>query len=126
MDSIVHFEIPADDVKRAAKFYKNAFGWSAQQYGKMEYWMLQTTEVGDDRMPKNPGSINGGMAKRRAPLKSVTVTIGVADIDKALEKVKKHGGKVVGKKTEIPDMGWSAYIRDSEGNVIGLYQFPSR
>lgn len=25
--AIVHFEIPADDVTRAQKFYKQAFGW---------------------------------------------------------------------------------------------------
>ena len=62
------------------------------------------------------------MGKREGPLKSVTVTIGVADIDKSLAKVEKLGGKVIGKKTEIPNMGWTAYIKDTEGNVIGLYQ----
>ncbi|MDA4121775.1 MAG: VOC family protein [Thaumarchaeota archaeon] len=123
MDSIVHFEIPADDVKRAAKFYKDAFGWAAQQYAPMEYWMLQTTETDEKTMmPKKPGAINGGMGKREGPLKSVVVTVGVADIDKSLAKVEKLGGKVVGKKTEIPNMGWTAYIKDTEGNVIGLYQ----
>ena len=30
MDSIVHFEIPADDPKRAGEFYNKAFGWDVQ------------------------------------------------------------------------------------------------
>ncbi len=32
MPTIVHFEIPADDVDRAKKFYSDLFGW------KMERW----------------------------------------------------------------------------------------
>jgi uncharacterized protein len=122
MDSIVHFEIPADDVKRAAKFYKDAFGWSMQQFAPMDYWMVQTTEVDENQMPKNPGSINGGMAKRGGPVKSIVVTVAVADIDKALAKVEKLGGKTVQKKQPVGDMGFTAYFKDSEGNVVGLYQ----
>ena len=32
MPTIIHFEIPADDVERAKKFYSDLFGW------KMEKW----------------------------------------------------------------------------------------
>src|SRR5450759_1422528 len=35
MDSIVHFEIPADNPKRASKFYNDAFGWNIQQWESM-------------------------------------------------------------------------------------------
>ncbi len=124
MDSIVHFEIPADDVKRASKFYKGAFGWSMQQSAPMEYWMVQTTEVDENQMPKNPGTINGGLAKRGGPLKSIVVTIMVSDIDKALAKVEKRGGKTIQKKQPVGDMGFTAYFKDSEGNVVGLFQAP--
>ena len=122
MDSVVHFEIPADDAKRASKFYKGAFGWSLQQYAPMDYWLVQTTEVGENQMPKNPGAINGGMAKRGGPIKSVVITIMVDDIDKSLAKVEKLGGKTVQKKQPIPDMGFTAYFKDTEGNVVGLFQ----
>lgn len=122
MDSIVHFEIPADDIKRASTFYKKAFGWTAEEFGGMEYWSLGTTESNEQGMPKNPGSINGGMGKRGGPLKNVTVTIAVADIDKALDKVEKLGGKTVQKKQSIGEMGFTAYFKDSEGNTIGLWQ----
>lgn len=54
--------------------------------------------------------------------KAVTVTISVPDIDAALKNVKGLGGKPVGKKMPVGDMGWSAYFEDTEGNVIGLWQ----
>src|SRR5271169_6296772 len=107
MDSVVHFEIPADDVRRASAFYKKAFGWNIERMGDMEYWGLTTTEVGKDRMPKNPGAINGGMGKRASPLKVPVVTIAVKDIDKTLASVEKLGGKTVEKKTSIGPMGFT-------------------
>ena len=33
MDPVVHFEMPADDQKRAGEFYSKAFGWQPQQLG---------------------------------------------------------------------------------------------
>ena len=30
MPSIVHFEIPADDISRAKTFYSNLFGWKIE------------------------------------------------------------------------------------------------
>jgi uncharacterized protein len=126
MDSVVHFEIPADDTTRASKFYKDVFGWNIMKWeGPMPYWMLGTADSDENGRPKNPGAINGGMGKREAPLKSITVTINVADIEKALQKVEKAGGKTVSKKQPIGDMGFTAYFKDSEGNVVGLFQ-PTR
>jgi predicted enzyme related to lactoylglutathione lyase len=123
MDSIVHFEIPAKDTKRAAAFYAKAFGWQISEYPGMNYWSLGTTASDQQGRPTSPGAINGGMGKKgkTAPA-NVTVTIGVKDIDAALASVKKLGGKAIGKKSEVPGMGWSAYFRDTEGNVIGLWQ----
>lgn len=122
MDSVVHFEIPADDPKRASSFYKKAFGWTAEEFMGMGYWMLGTTET-NDKGPVNPGAINGGMGKRAAPLKNIVVTISVQDIDKSLDKIEKLGGKTVQKKQEIGgNMGFTAYFKDSEGNIVGLWQ----
>jgi uncharacterized protein len=125
MDSVVHFEIPADDLKRASTFYKKAFGWNAEEYQGMGYWMLGTTEADSQGRPKNPGAINGGMGKREGALKGVTVTIMVKDIEKALEKIEKLGGKTIQKKYPIGDMGFAAYFKDSEGNTVGLFQTAS-
>jgi hypothetical protein len=123
MDPVVHFEIPARDVKRASAFYSKAFGWNLNQFPGFEYWSVVTTDSDQNGMPKSPGSINGGMGKKggMAP-KEVTVTISVPDIDAALKNVQKLGGSLVGKKMPVGDMGWSAYFEDTEGNVIGLWQ----
>jgi len=123
MDPIVHFEIPAKDIKRAAAFYSKAFGWNITQYPNFEYWTLGTTPVDKNGMATTPGSINGGMGRKgeMAP-DAVTVTISVADIDAALATVKKLGGKQSGKKMPVGDMGFSAYFEDTEGNIIGLFQ----
>ncbi len=123
MDSIVHFEIPADDPKRAQKFYSDVFGWQVRPMEGAPYWMLITTELdAKGQAPKNPGAINGGMGKREGPLKGIVVTVNVKDIDKALKAVESRGGKTVQKKQPVGDMGFTAYFKDSEGNVVGLWQ----
>ena len=123
MDSVVHFEIPAKDVKRASNFYNKAFGWQLNQFPGFEYWSVGTTMSDANGTPTTPGAINGGMGKKgvMAP-DAVTVTVSVKDIDESLATVKKLGGKQVGKKQAVGDMGWSAYFQDTEGNVIGLFQ----
>lgn len=32
MTTIVHFEIPADDIDRARKFYSELFGWKIEKW----------------------------------------------------------------------------------------------
>ena len=123
---VVHFEIPADDVSRAKKFYATVFGWSANDFPEMEYVMLGTTESDENGMPKQPGAINGGMLKREDPVNYPVVTIDVENMDEALEKVKKNGGLVVREKLPVGDMGFAAYFKDSEGNTIGLWQNASK
>ena len=122
MDSIVHFEIPADNTKRASDFYSKAFGWMINPMPEMDYIMVGTAESDENGMPKNPGSINGGMAKRGGPVENIVVTIAVKDIDNTLRTIEKLGGKTVVGKTPIGDMGFTAYFKDSEGNTVGLFQ----
>jgi predicted enzyme related to lactoylglutathione lyase len=122
-NSVVHFEIPADDFERAQKFYTDAFGWNLQHMPELQYSMVMTTESDEQGMPKTPGSINGGMGKRQSPTSEhPTVTIGVDDIDKAFELISAAGGSPLGEKMAVADMGWAAYFTDSEGNVVGLWQ----
>jgi predicted enzyme related to lactoylglutathione lyase len=126
MGKVVHFEIPADDLSRAKKFYGSVFGWKMNEVPQMEYVMLGTTESDENGMPRQPGAINGGMLKRQDPVRHPVVTIDVESIDDALAKVKKNGGQVVREKLPVGDMGFTAYFSDSEGNVIGLWQNPSK
>ena len=43
-------------------------------------------------------------------------------MEKALETVGGLGGSTVVGKQPVGDMGFAAYVKDSEGNVIGLWQ----
>jgi predicted enzyme related to lactoylglutathione lyase len=122
-----HFEIPAKDFKRAKAFYSQAFGWkisdSTMESGEA-YTSLQTTEVDAGNRPKSPGAINGGLVKLREPNTAPVITIVADDINVSLKLIEKNGGKTVVKRTEMGKYGAYAYFRDTEGNVMGLYEYP--
>jgi uncharacterized protein len=122
MDKVVHFEIPADDVARARAFYGSIFGWQLDDAQGMDYTTVMTTPVNEQHMPTEPGAINGGMMQRTADTPAPVITIGVDSIDDALKKVEAEGGSVVRPRTPIPGMGAFAYLKDTEGNVIGLWE----
>jgi uncharacterized protein len=122
LDKVVHFEIPVDNLERAKKFYKTAFNWALNPMPQMEYTLLNTVEVDEKNMPKEPGAINGGMMKRGEAIKNVVITISVENMDAAIKKVQSLGGKIVQGKMEVPNMGITAYFQDTEGNVLGLWQ----
>ena len=84
--------------------------------------MVGTTPSNQQGMPTEPGAINGGMTKRQDPVKTPVITIDVNDIDSTLKSIEKLGGKVVQKKQPVADMGFTAYFKDTEGNVVGLWQ----
>jgi uncharacterized protein len=125
MPKVVHFEIPADDVSRAKNFYGSIFGWDLQtmQMGDGEYTSVLTTPVDDQtRMPTEPGAINGGMMERTSDVPAPVITIDVDGIDDALSQIEAAGGSTVTPRTPIPGMGAFAYFKDSEGNVLGLWE----
>jgi len=121
---VVHFEIPADNPERARKFYSATFGWKMQHMPEMDYTMVSTGSTDAQGMPADPGVINGGMAKRGGPVVHPVVTIMVDEITASEKAIEKNGGKVIQKKQPIGDgaMGFTAYFKDSEGNIIGLFQ----
>lgn len=122
MDKVVHFEVPFDDAERAHGFYREAFGWQLATMPEMSYTMVTTTPTGDDGRPSEAGGINGGMFAREGQLTSPVITIGVESLDDSLARVEKLGGKVEIGRQAVGDMGFSAYVRDTEGNLIGLWQ----
>lgn len=124
-NSVIHFEIPADDVDRAKKFYNDVFGWSIDAYPGMDakdYQGVTTAEVDETFMPKERGAINGGMFAREAPLTSPVLTIGCDDVEATLAEIEKAGGKTLLGKQAVADMGFTGYFTDPEGNVMGLWQ----
>jgi uncharacterized protein len=130
LPTIVHFEIPANDIERAKKFYNDLFGWKIEKWPgtdgsqltsaatgqPMEYWLITTT---DDKGNK---ALGGGMMKRQMPEHKVTNYIGVKSIDEYKSKVEKLGGKVLAPKHTVPGMGYFALCFDTENNPFAIWE----
>jgi predicted enzyme related to lactoylglutathione lyase len=123
MDKVVHFEIPVDNISRAQKFY-SVFGWQMQEMPGMDYISVRTTPDGAQNQPSPSGfgAINGGMMKRSKEVKGPVIAVEVNSIDKYLERVVKAGGKIIAPKMQIAEYGYYAYVADTEGNVLGLWE----
>ncbi len=126
---IVHFEIPADDVARAKEFYEKTFEWKIDKFplpAGEEYWGVRTSEIDPvTKMPKRPGTINGGLMKRKNAGQPFMNYISVNSIDNMLKIIASNGGKICLPKTEIaPGMGWIAAFQDTENNLMGLHEVP--
>src|SRR2546430_15801995 len=125
MNPVVHFEMPAEDRTRMAKFYSTAFGWQTQMLGpEMGDYVVVTTTESDDGGPKKPGAINGGfyMKKEDLPAQYPSVVISVDDIRGSMKKVQDAGGKVLGDPMEIPGVGQYVSFVDTEGNRVSMLQ----
>lgn len=125
MNPVVHFEMPYENPERLVKFYKQAFGWQMQKFGKEmgNYITATTTETDENRMIKKPGAINGGFFPKqpKGPTQP-SVVIAVDDIKQAMKKVADAGGKVIGEPAEIPGIGQYVSFTDTEGNRVSLLQ----
>ena len=124
MNSVVHFEIPADDMDRVRAFYKDVFAWETQPYpmGDGDYITAMTGECDEKGRPSEKGRINGGFVQRDGNVPTPIIVMNVPSAKEALERVKTHGGSVLTEPTQIGDFGMYAYAKDSEGNVIGVWQ----
>jgi predicted enzyme related to lactoylglutathione lyase len=126
MNSVVHFEMPYDDAKRAASFYQQAFGWQMQPLGAEmgDYVLATTAESGPDGRPLQPGAINGGLFPKKAdwPAQVPSVVIAVERIDEAMDKVRQAGGTVLGEPMDIPGVGRYVSFTDTEGNRVSMLQ----
>jgi uncharacterized protein len=120
---VVHFEIPFDDGDRARSFYKDVFGWQVQTMPEMGGYTLVMSGPSGDAGPTEAGFINGGMLGRdQSATPGPVIVVDVDSIDASLEKIGGLGGSTVVGKTPVGDMGFAAYFKDPEGNVIGLWE----
>jgi predicted enzyme related to lactoylglutathione lyase len=117
MPTIVHFDVPAEDVERAKKFYSELFDWKIERMpGPMEYYGITTTDEDGKE------AVGGGMAKKEEQNDSITNYIGVPSIDEYIIKVEQLDGKIIMSKTPIPGFGYLAVCLDTENNKFGLWE----
>ena len=126
MNPVVHFEFPMENAKRISKFYEKAFGWKTIDTGKEygNYIVAQTGETSKTGMIKEKGIINGGFYEKdkKKPAQYPSVVIAVYDINKAMKKVEKAGGKILGKPVDIPGYGTYVSFYDTEGNRVSIME----
>lgn len=130
MNRVVHFEIHAADPERAAKFYRDVFGWTITEWTipgvelppENRYWLVAT---GPDKQP----GINGGIVVRRGappaegqPVNAYVCTMGVASLDETVARALSSGATLALPKMPIKGVGWLAYCKDTEGNIFGMMQ----
>ncbi len=106
---LVHVELPADDTKRAMKFWGELCGWKFQGFeGGVEYNMFEG-EPGGAIYPSQEGE------------KGIRVYFETEEIDATLERIRELGGGA-DDKSPVPSMGWFAHANDTEGNKFGVWQ----
>ena len=111
-DPVVHFEVVGKDAKKLQEFYTKAFGWKIDASNPMNYGMVEAVQ----------GSIAGGVGPSPGDETHVTFYVQVDDLQAALDKIEKLGGKTVNPPMDVPGGPKLAHFADPEGNFIGLTQ----
>ncbi len=120
--TIVHFEIPANDVEKLRKFYSELFGWKIEKTpGPIPYWTIETVPIDENMMPLRPG-VNGGMYPKVDLEQKPINYFSVESIDECLRNIETSGGRIVQEKQEVTGVGWIAVALDPEGNRFAILQ----
>jgi predicted enzyme related to lactoylglutathione lyase len=107
---VTHFEVHGKDAAALQAFYKELFDWHVDSNNPMNYGMVDTH--GGER------GINGGIAPDDESW--VTFYVEVDDLQAALDRAEKLGGKTVLPPSDVPGGPSLAIFQDPAGNRIGL------
>jgi uncharacterized protein len=112
---ISYLHIPAVDVREAATFYGQVFGWNVSGH--------------DTRRPSfddGGGAVSGAWMTNQAVSREpgLLLYIYVDDINRTVAEIEAHGGQIVMAPYAEGDI-LAATFRDPAGNVMGLWQAPS-
>jgi predicted enzyme related to lactoylglutathione lyase len=113
---ICYLEIPATDIQRSADFYQKSFGWELRKRGD-----------GATAFDDGVGQVSGTWVLGRPPMTSpgLMIYIMVDSVEKTIESVLANGGEIVQPiGADAPEI--TARFKDPGGNVLGLYQEPSK
>lgn len=113
-NNIAHFDVAADDVERARRFYERVFGWRFEAWGPPDFYMIRTGTDAD------PG-IHGSLSKRLARVSgngrtAFECTIAVQDLAAIKAAIAANGGRILLDEYEIVGVGRLIRFADSEGN----------
>lgn len=71
--------------------------------------------------PDEPGA-DGALIGRGDVHQTPIFIVGVEDLDETIRRNEPATGTILQGRLPVPGVGWSAYVKDSEGNTIGLFQ----
>ncbi|MEW6195003.1 MAG: VOC family protein [Bacteroidota bacterium] len=112
------FEIPATDINRAVKFYKEVLGGEFRQMDMMGFKMALFPMEGD--------GVGGALVEGewyKPTQDGVVVYLNVSpDLSVPLARVEAAGGKIIMPKKQITEeIGYMALFIDSEGNRVAFH-----
>ncbi len=115
-------ELMTSDSAGALKFYSEIFGWKlleAKEMGPMGTYRV--FGVGEKRL--------GGMmtTPKGAPMPPMWIYYAsTSDLDAAIGRATKNGGKVMNGPMDVPGGGRIAQLVDAQGAVFALHQAPKK
>src|SRR5213593_4545776 len=117
--TIVHFEIPANESSKIARFYEQLFGWkfTKMEGGNMDYWLISHKDAG------SPYETMGGLYKPEQGMSQHGILnyFSVKSIDESLKQASSLGATVFIPKQETGKRHF-AILTDPDGNTFALFQ----
>ena len=113
---VCYVEIPAVDIHRSADFYARVFGWR-----------IRHRRDGRTAFDDTTGEVSGTwvVGRKASSEPGLLLYIMVDSVAATVDAVIAHGGALVQPiGADAPEV--TARFRDPAGNVIGLYQEPTR
>jgi len=117
----VWYDLLTNDLQGAKRFYGGLFGWTFDDGG--EESPVFTTIL-------HHGRPIGGIAATQEMRRDVNVSqwvsnLSVADVDQAVETVRRLGGTVEAEPQELPNRGRVAVVRDNQRALLALVSSPT-
>lgn len=111
-------ELMATDAAAALKFYSEIFHWQPSE-------TMDMGPMGKYYMFNRPHGMIGGMMDKPPQLANVppawSIYFLVPDITAAVERIEKHGGKVINGPMEVPGGDWVLNAIDPQGAAFSLH-----
>ncbi len=122
MSRVIHFEIQASEPQALVDFYTALLGWSFTKWEGADYWLIRPA-------PTTSLASTAVCCRARAeaplagqPVNAFVCTAQVTSLDEALTEGSGARGLVALAKMAVPGIGWLAYIKDPDGNIVGLLE----
>src|SRR2546421_5815155 len=113
---ICYVEMPAIDINASASFYKSVFAWQTRQRGD-----------GSIAFDDTVGQVSGTwvLGRRAATEPGLLIYIMVDSVAATIDTIIANGGRIVQPiGMDAPEV--TARFSDPAGNIIGLYEQPTK